>query len=233
MNVQDERTNTMTEPANNTENTLSINVDGQTHDLDVSDVGNFKDLMRKIELELVPKERVVTHIVLNEEFLTEEQEELFAGFGLNDISSLDIRTEEPVQLALNSLNDTLDYLPELAGAFENISQTIRSGDYVKGLEMLQESLQLIQSFNKLINGIRQVLMIDFFQIELEDDEGGNFASLNTKLGDIANQILKSAETEDWSELADLLEYELSPLLYRYMAAIPFVIDEVHKDKKTN
>ena len=177
--------------------------------------------------------RVVTHIILNGEILTEEQESLYAGFGIQDIATLEIQTEEPVKLALGSLNDTLDYLPELAASFENTAKRIRSGDYAAGLEFLQESLGMLQSFNQLIDGIRQVLMIDFFQIKLENDEGDHFASLNARMSEIANEILVSAEAEDWNELADLLEYELSPLLYRYLGAIPFVIDAVTNRKGEN
>jgi hypothetical protein len=224
----------MAENLNDDINYMSVVVDGVNHDLDVSDTATFAELIRKIELELVPKGRVITHIILNEEFLSEEQEELYAAFGLRDIASLEIGTEEPVKLAMTSLNDTLEYLPQLAGAFENISQKIRSGDYLRGLELLQENVQLVQSFNQLIDGIRQVLMIDLYQIQLDDDEGSSFAVLNNRLKEIAGEILKAAESENWSELADLLEYELSPLLYRYMGAIPFVIEAVNKTReKTN
>ncbi len=228
-----ERTELMSLEKTESSDVLAVKVDGLNHDLDLSDVGSFSELMKKVELELVQKGRVVTHIVLNGEMLTEEQESLYAGFGIQDVATLEIQTEEPVKLALSSLNDTLDYLPELASSFEKTAKRIRSGDYAVGLEFLQESLGMLQSFNQLIDGIRQVLMIDFFQIKLENDEGDNFASLNARMSEIANDILVSAESEDWNELADLLEYELSPLLFRYMGAIPFVIDAVSNRKGEN
>jgi len=212
---------------------MEITVDGHTHDLNISDVPNFKDLIRKIELELVPEDRVLTHIFLNGEFLTEEQEILYAGFGIDDIATLEVKTEEPVKLALTSLNDTLDYLPELAGSFEKTAEKIRSGDFAAGLEYLNESLALVQNFNQLIEGVRQVLMIDFFQIKLEDDEGENFAALSNHLNNIAKEILAAAQSQNWIELADLLEYELSPLLYRYLGAMPFIIEAVQKSEKSN
>ena len=213
---------------------FTLTIDEKVCNINTSDVSNFKELIRKIELELVPEGRVLTHIYLNGEFLSQEQEELYAGFGLDNIASLDIRTAEPVELALTSLNDTIEYLPELAGAFENTAKRIRRGDYSTGLALLEESLGLVQNFNQLIDGIRKVLMIDFFKITLEDDEGKNFAELNNKLTEVANEILKAADTGNWTELADLLEYELSPLLYRYMGAIPYVIEAVHnQDQKTN
>ena len=228
-----ERTEIMSSVEERNDNILAVSIDGLNHELDLSDVGNFSDLLRKVELELVSKDRVVTHIVLNGESLTEEQESLYAGFGIGDVATLEILTEEPVKLALTSLNDTLEYLPELAGTFERTAKTIRSGDYAVGLEYLQESLQMVQSFNMLIDGIRQVLMVDFFQIKLENDEGDNFATLNSRMSEIAKEILTSAESEDWTELADLLEYELSPLLYRYLGAIPFVIDAVNNREGKN
>jgi len=206
---------------------LKVMVDGATHDLSTIDIGNFRELIRKIELELVPKGHVLTHIYLNGEFLTSEQEELYADFGLQDIATLEIKTEEPVKLALASLNDTLEYLPELAGSFENAAKRLRRGDYHAGLALLDESLDLVQSFNMLIDGIRKVLMIDFFQIKLEEDEGENLAILNQRLDELANEILQAAKKENWSDLADLLEYELSPLLYRYMAVMPYIIEAVN------
>lgn len=220
----------MTERTENTENIKPIIVDGSGYDLDISDVGTFSELIRKVEIKLVPEGRVITHIILNGDPITEEQETLFAGFNLENVEKLEITTEEPVKLALKSLDDTLDYLPHLASSVESVAQKLRSGDYAAGLENLQESLELIKNFNLLIDGIRQVLMIDFHQIKLENDEGGNFASLNTRLSQVAAQILEATKNEDWSELADQLDYELSPLLYRYLGAIPFVIQEVHKSR---
>lgn len=210
---------------------LEVMIDGIEHDIDINDVGNFKEMMRKIELELVPEGRVVTTIFLNDEALSEEQEELYAGFGLEDIASLRIATEEPVQLALRSLNDTIDYLPILADSFEKTAKQIRRGDLLKGMELLQESLELIQSFNLLIDGVRKVLMIDFYQIKLESDEGDNFANLNFKLKELADQILIAAQAEEWLDLADLLEYEFSPLLYRYLGAIPYLVEAVEGNNK--
>ena len=233
MNESLGRTDNMSTDEQMNENCMEITVDGHTHDLKVDDVSNFKDLMKKIELELVPQGKVLTHIYLNGEYLSEEQENLYESFGIEDITILDVKTEEPVKLALSSLNDTLDYLPELAGSFEKTAVKIRSGDYATGLEYLNESLGLIQNFNQLIDGIRQVLMVDFFQIKLEDDEGENFASLNNSLQNIAKEILTAAEAQNWTELADLLEYELSPLLYRYLGAMPFIIEAVNKTDKSN
>jgi methyl coenzyme M reductase subunit C-like uncharacterized protein (methanogenesis marker protein 7) len=223
-----ERTETMNVENPDKEKILVVMIE---HDLDISDVGNFQEMMRKIELELVPDGRVVTTIFLNDEALSEEQEELYADFGLDDIASLRLTTEEPVQLALRSLNDTIEYLPILAESFENTAKQIRSGDLLKAMELLQESLELIQSFNLLIDGIRKVLMIDFYQIKLESDEGENFANLNIRLKELADEILNAAQTEEWHDLADLLEYEFSPLLYRYLGAIPFLVEAVEGNNR--
>ena len=215
-------------------NSIRIKVDEKDCELNIADTGTFQELIRKIELELVPGGRVITHIFLNGEFLTAEQEELYSGFGLQDVVSLEIRTAAPVELALTSLTDTLEYLPELAGSFEKAAKYIRRGDYHVGLALLDESLDLVQSFNMLLDGIRKVLMIDFFQIKLDTDEGENIATLNQRLSELANEILNATKGENWSELADLLEYELSPLLYRYMGAMPYVIEAVNdRSEKPN
>jgi hypothetical protein len=230
---QTQRTPSMSQPTENS-HVITIKVDDQNCELNASDIGTFQELIRKIELELVPKGRVLTHIFLNGEFLTSEQEELFSEFGVKDITSLEVKTAEPIELALTSLSDTLDYLPELAGSFEKAAKFIRRGDYHAGLALLDESLDLVQTFNMLLDGVRKVLMIDFFQIKLESDEGDNIAILNQRLGELANEILESAKKENWTELADLLEYELSPLLYRYLGAMPYVIEAINeRNKKPN
>lgn len=224
----------MSKPKKGEKAELVITVNDDELKLDISDVANFRDLIHKIELDHIPKGHVLTHIYLNGEFLSAEQEELLGGFGLDNIATLEVKTAEPVELAITSLNDTLDYLPELAGMFEDAARQIRSGDYSAGLSLLEESLDLVQNFNQLLDSIRQILMIDFFKINLEDDEGKNFAELNSSLSELANQILQAGNSENWAELADLLEYELSPLLYRYMGAMPYVIKAVqNRTERTN
>ena len=233
INEQTQRTPLMSQPTEES-NVINVKVDETTCKLDTNDVETFKELIRKVELELVPKGRVLTHIYLNGEFLTSEQEELYSGFGIQDITSLEIKTAEPIELALVSLNDTLEYLPELSGSFEKAAKFIRRGDYHAGLALLDESLDLVQSFNVLLDGIRKVLMIDFFQIKLDPDEGESIAILNQRLSELANEILEAAKSELWLELADLLEYELSPLLYRYLGAMPYIIEAINdRNKKTN
>ena len=44
-----ERTELMSLEKADNSNVLAVNVDGLNHDLDLSDVGNFSDLMKKVE----------------------------------------------------------------------------------------------------------------------------------------------------------------------------------------
>lgn len=208
--------------------TMQVTIDGQVREIRLEGLSSFGELMERIERELVPGGRVVTSLQLNEEPLSMEQEELLYGFSLENVGRLELQTAEPRALAIDSLLHSTDYLPELSRALEFSAAQIRRGELDEGLEGLDACMELLQHFLAMLEGVRTVLQLDFARVLLESDEGGSVARLQQRLQEQAEALLAAAENEDWSAAGEVAAYDLSPLVYQFIAVMPLLLDSAMK-----
>jgi len=207
-------------PAEIKDANMEITIDGKAVSIDTGSISTFSDLIHHIEETHVVSPDVITRIVLNESELDQGQEIGLGGFPVTDIDSLVISTANTLELAHESLSDSQEYLPALAQILEESAATIREGNIREGLQQASEALEIISSFGEVLDSIRGAFHIDFAQVRIDD------FTLLDKLLDLnrhAGEVLKAVQDEEWTHFADLIEYELSPLLYEWMAVIPELV----------
>ena len=204
---------------------MKITVDGVELVLAGDEPENFKSLINHVEKEHIPPGRVITTLKLNDEFLSEDQEVAFGAKPLSDIETLEIETSIANQLATETLMDYQDYLPKLSEQFERCAKEFRGGDRLKAFRLFSSSVEFISAFINILDHIRHVFLIDYSKIQCGDK---TMMDLNLRMNELANEILESSEKADWTHLADLLDYELSPLLYEWMAEIPELIKVIEE-----
>ena len=207
---------------------MKITIDGIEVVLPKEEPQDFKKLMEYIQREHIPPGRLVTVLKLNEEYLGEEQEVAFGAQPLSDIDTLDIETSVADELATEVLMDYHDYLPKLSEHFELCAKEFRGGDRRKAFRLFSSSIEFISAFLDILDHIRQVFLIDYSKIQCSDK---TMMDLNLQMHDLAKEILEASEAADWSHLADLLDYELSPLLYKWMGEIPELIKAIEEMPK--
>jgi hypothetical protein len=209
---------------------MQIVIDGETKTIDTTGIANLQDLLVFLEDNVIERSRVITKIALNEEILDEGQEVGLGAFPLTDIASLMIVTTDTTALAMEALQDSQEYLPAISMILENSATKIREGDVRGGLQDMSEALQVIGAFGEVLDGIRTVFRIDFSKVKIDES---SLLDKQTELGTLAKQILDAAKDENWTLLADLLEYELSPLLYEWMAVIPELVALIPSDHEVS
>jgi hypothetical protein len=199
---------------------MQIFIDGIEQTIDSEGLNTFKDLIDYIDREVVKPPLVVTRVILNEEELDEGQEIGLGGFPITEVVSLALHTEDQTQLAYEALMDAQIYLPQLAEILEKAAKTIREGNINEGLQSASEALEFVSAFGDVLNGIRGAFQVDFSLVQIDD------ITLLDKLLDLnrnAGAVLKAIQDEEWTLFADLIEYEISPLLFEWMAVIPELV----------
>jgi len=199
---------------------MKILIDGVPASVDADGLNTLQDLIRHIEKNCLGNARVVTKIKVNEEELDEGQEVGLGAFPLSDIETVEVKTAKTINLALEALDDAQEYLPVVSAVLEASAKKIREGDVRGGLEDTGEALEVIGAFVEILDGVRVAFMIDFSKIRIDE------SCLLDKMNDLARHsqaIFKAAKCDDWTMFADLMEYELSPLLYEWMAIIPELV----------
>jgi hypothetical protein len=200
---------------------MELTIDGQPVAIETEGINTFKDLIERIERDHIAQAHVVTKMVLNGEEIDEGQEIGLGAFSMKDIASLAIETADKIELANEALEDAQEYLPQLSAFLEQAARMIREGNTAEGLNLASEALDVISAFGEVLEGIRITFQLDFAEVKIEEF---NLLEKLNELGTLAKEILKSAQDENWTLFADLTEYELSPLLYEWMAVIPSLVD---------
>ena len=139
---------------------------------------------------------------------------------MEDICSLELHTQDRLDLAHEALEDSQVYLPELSAVLEDAARVIREGNVNDGVMAASQALEYISAFGQILEGLRTNFQLDFSQVRIDD-----FTLLDKllELNSFAGKILKAVEGQDWTLFADLIEYEVSPLLYQWMAVVPELI----------
>lgn len=202
---------------------MKITIDGVEVILAGEDISDFGSLMKRLETEHLPPGRVITTLKLNDELLNEDQEIAFGVSPVSDIESIEIETSRAKDLAIESLMDYQDYLPKLSEQFERCAKEFRGGDRQKAFRLFSSSIEFISAFLDILDHVRRVFLIDYAKIQCGDK---TMMDLNLRMHELAKEILETSESTDWTHLADLLDFELSPLLFEWMAEIPELIKEI-------
>ncbi len=200
---------------------MEIIVDGKAVAVEAEGIVTFKDLLEHIEGRLVQHPRVVTRVVLNEENLDESQEVGLGGFPITDILSLEIHTADQLELAYEALEDAQIYLPELAEILAGAAQIVREGDEEKGVQLASEALECVGRFGGILDSLRGIFLIDFSQVQIDDT---NFLDKLLQYNQNASDVLKAFQAGDWTLFADMIEYEISPMLLVWVAVIPEIMN---------
>jgi len=211
------------------ENRVKLTINGKDAIYDREGMKTLKDLLDAIENDYTGGGHVITRVAVNEEELDEGQEIGLGGFPINDIESLEIETRNRLELAHEALEDAQEYLPICSTALEQDAALIREGNIRDGLKNASRTLELVGAFGEVLDGIRSSYRIDFSNVKIDDS---NLLDKLLMLNKLADNILNAVRKEEWTEFADLMEYELSPLLFEWMAIIPDLIRLLPQEKET-
>ncbi|OIJ22370.1 hypothetical protein BKP45_06970 [Anaerobacillus alkalidiazotrophicus] len=111
-----------------------------------------------------------------------------------------------MEINIKEILETLkEYLPKLVGASEEIASQLQSGKDVEAIELLQQFLE----------GLNWVVSVFIHLKKIGYDLGLNSEQLNEFL----IQIEKALISKDNVLIADLFEYEISPILSLWLEKV--------------
>ncbi len=151
---------------------------------------------------------------------------------------VDIHSEFMGELLKEVFSDLTLHLDSLTVVFQEIGMNLRRGNlpavfsspdnshpsggiYIQGLEGIVTAQVLVEEIGR----IERQSGHDFFRV--------SFIEENDRIEAILSAMLKSQETQDWILLADLVEYEILPILQRGRLKTTRALSEVQEEVKRN
>lgn len=188
---------------------MEISLDRKRLGLERAQSNNLEEILMKVMSEHVQPGKIITAVKLNGTGYSEKNPHDAASVPMKDIRTLEIDTMSAEEMARHFFTKGGKYLDLLIKGAEKISELFRVADETEANDHYVEYLENLQLFLQMIAQCTEVLHLDLSAIPFQK---ATVKDEVQKLSGVIDQMRKVQENEDWVMLADLLEYELIPLL---------------------
>ncbi|GMB01696.1 hypothetical protein [Pelosinus sp. IPA-1] len=137
-----------------------------------------------------------------------------------------IESEKQFEELGGLLSDMENYLYKVAQGSQELSVTLHGVDRLQSLEMLTRIMEGLDCYQKLLKSAAVLLTIDFSEPLYEET---TVLLLFDQLCQVFTSIVEATESEDYSLLADLIEYDLVPVI-RISQGMLGVVQERYKER---
>jgi hypothetical protein len=201
---------------------MEISLDRKSIELEGLQGSNLEEILMRVMSEHVQPGTVITGVKLNGAGYSEKKPHDAEDVPVKDIKTLEIDTMSAEEMARHFFHNGGKHLDLLIKGAEKISELFRIADETEANEHYSEYLENLRLFIKMVAESKEALRLNFsaipFQNATVEDEV-------QKLSNVMDQMLKVQENEDWVMLADLLEYELIPLLKEWNEILAVLQDK--------
>jgi len=135
---------------------------------------------------------------------------------VSDFSLVEVETGEPQTLARRCLGEAATAVDELRRETRATADRFRLADVSeaqKGLQHVSESLVTVL---RIVAAAGLALRR---QLDSADGDGRSLGALSKELETVVGVLLEAQENEDWVQVADILEYDLNPILGGWHSAL--------------
>ncbi len=207
-----------------------------------------------VELERVPHGQVVTNIVLNGDNLDDAAEAIHGSKPISECEMLEFYSSRVTEIIKEGVNDATQLLPSLVADLPLVAIELRSGRVQDGIEMFGQCIEIISWYVNLISRVDEISRQadPSFRINpasakpSEDTEIGadltaltaaegnelktfaSFENLRQKLIDVE----QAQANDDTLLLADLIEYEIVPIVQIWVDEVPVFNAKVSREGGT-
>ena len=190
---------------------MELLVDGQQTGV-IGAFANLEDILARIASDQDGKDRVVWSVKLNGKNYSETVPHDSQGIIIDDIRSLEIDTMDRTEIVQDFLRNGGNMVEILYESAKKISGIFRKADEKEANKHYAEFIDLYRNFFYMLQQSVDTLGIDFDTTDI------NGSSVNERLMSqqkLFDHMIHIQEQEDWIILADLLEYELAPILREF------------------
>ena len=150
----------------------------------------------------------IYQILVDDDILNQEDEEsVLSSRTLADTKSLKLYSAMPKELAISGLSNSLQSVPSFIKLIEEASESLRLGEESESMNKFQNVIGEFSAFTTFLS-----LAKPHLEISEEVYKNAGLAEFETSLLEFINEILSAQENNDWILIADMLEYEITPLL---------------------
>jgi hypothetical protein len=194
---------------------MKIIVDGKDERETAPGGAGLGEVYAEVATRLYDGGRTVVGLSIDGRDLTdEEQDKLLAGEDVGG-STLELRTMETRTLACETLSEVEKHCLVLREAIEMTVKLLGRGERPKALEEFKPALELWVAVFEAV--IRTCTLV---RVDNHEDLGGDTLGAGyARMVKVLNEVQTSLRGQDWVKLADVLEYEVLPVLDQWQKLV--------------
>jgi len=169
----------------------------------------------------IPQGEVITGILIDEDAVNIGDKDRAIG----EAKIIKLTTANLYLLADSGLDNLTDHMKKLTPMLEQAGSNFRTRGEEEANKFYLECLNSIKLFSDLIDGVSQMLSLNYEDIPLSD---GNLRDKIIKIQKILEGMETAQTKKDWIDLADILEYELVPEFKSWIEFLPQVREGIKK-----
>jgi len=183
---------------------------------------NLEDILVELANTSLPANHLVGAVRIN----GKEFSELYPGqakeISIAKINDLEIITVSPERFASAALKDCMVFMKKIELSVKDAAELFRISDENKANEYYAKVIDSIRALIMFIENAREAVSWDFTSCTYS---GKSVQSYWDGFMHVIEEMSTVQEDSDWVMLADLLEYELSPILLAWQEIISDAVEK--------
>lgn len=180
----------------------------KTIEIEIEDVTPLHDVLPEIEKQ-IESGCIIVDIKLNQQKLSQNWlDEADTIYLLND-DELEIECQNALQIAKHALANSKSSLAGIITSFNSACHDFRLDNPTQANHELISSIENLQLYLKVLEDALGMVGISLKDVAAEAYKIGNALE---KLPECLNEFIEIQKQQDWLYLADMIEYELIPIL---------------------
>ena len=194
-----------------------IVIDGRNTDINLRNFANLEEVLVKMMAEPEMEDRVVTDVLVDDEAFSEIYPHQAEDISTDEVSKLEIISRPVEEMAADITTELYKVIALMRTGSKQVSDLFRRAEDSDALEMYQDLLEVTRNFLGMINCLRS-------QFSMSDNT--EFDAAVEDMSNLFTEMVEVMENEDWVLLADLLEYEFSPMVERWKEVVNKLRDDI-------
>ncbi len=192
---------------------MRIRIDGRDTTLDLSGTSSFGGLMEALYRKVGAEGRIPSRLVVDGKEMSARTEEETAPVDLATVAEVDVETTTLKELLGSSLDGAVALSEAIGIDIAKAVGAFRKGDAATGQAYYIAFIEAMGTFFQFVNALLSGIQAG--HLRLPDGADGTPAlpsPPSDATADILQRLLGFQKADDWTAMADVLEYEMAPNL---------------------
>jgi hypothetical protein len=185
--------------------TLQIEINDQAVAFNPAEDSSVAQIIEALSRDHLSENQVLSTIVIDGHFWRKEWDAHLDQLDASTIKRLQVYSQSPDEAAETGRKEIVEAIDVIEANLNAAARAFRFGEMDKALASFLEGAGLLKDAMHFLT-----LYINHKDVEAQDERRVSLSRLDSELSEVVERFNEAQQSEDWSLVADLIEYEMLP-----------------------